>query len=310
MKLTDYEDNHSTLRVLITGLTGAGKTTLAATLARKYRLVWIDVENALETLSKLPQEWKANIDVYKIPDSAAFPIAAQTVQRLFKELVADICFEHGVINCPACRKSGALMQHLDLANLDPKRDIVVLDSLTQVGASFLAHLMKAAPIDAKPERDDWGGLRKNTEYLGSSIQRLPFNLVATALCIESELDDGSVRLVPAFGSKAMSSGIGAKFSTVVYCETKNKMHKAYSSSTASNMFISKSRTGYQIEKLAQPDLVPMFEEFLEGTITAQPQQSITEVVQAASISQVTTVTTETQKTDAKSILANLRNKAK
>lgn len=262
MKLTKALERFAAPRILIYGLSGSGKTTLAATLAAKYQLIWIDVENALDTLSKLPDEWKDNITVIRIPDSAAFPMAAQTVQNLFKTLKANICEEHGVINCSICLQAKADFQVIDLNAVDPTKTVVVLDSLTQVGSSFLAHLMRAAAIDAKPERDDWGGLRKNTEFLGSSIQRFPCPLIATALCVESTQEDNSVKLVPAFGSKDMSANIPAKFSTLIYCEVKNKQHKAYSSSTASNLFLSKSRAGAKIEEQTSLDLCPMLDALL------------------------------------------------
>lgn len=275
MKLTDYEDKHATLRVLITGLTGSGKTTLAATLAEKYRLIWIDTENALETLAKLPRAHKENIQIIKLPDSGAFPIAAQTIQALFKSLKASICWEHGTVECKICKPAGALMQEVDLTNLDNKKDIVVLDSLTQVGASFLAHIMKSQDIMATPERGDWGGLRRNTEYLGSSIQKLPFNFVATALCSEVELEDKTVKLVPSFGSRDMGANIGAKFSTIVHCKVENRKHKAYSASTASNLFLTKSRTGYRIEDLPEPSLVPMFDAYVRGELSVAEEKPVT-----------------------------------
>lgn len=290
MKLTEYEEKHAALRVLITGLTGSGKTTLAATLAAKYRLIWIDTENSLESLAKIPSEYKENVTVIKLPDSGAFPIAAQTIQALFKNLKASICWEHGVINCSICTKSGASFQDVDLTNLDNKKDIVVLDSLTQVGASFLAHIMKARDVMETPERGDWGGLRRNTEYLGSSIQRLPFNFVATALCTEVELEDKTTKLVPTFGSKDMGANIGAKFGAIVFCKVENRKHKAFSSSTASNMFLSKSRTDYKIENLPEPSLVPMFDEYLSGNPISSPD----------------TKPQELAKVQAKGILLNLK----
>lgn len=298
MELIEYEEKHATLRVLITGLTGSGKTTLAATLAAKYHLIWIDTENSLESLSKLPLEYKKNIQVIKIPDSGAFPVAAQTVQNLFKNLKASICLNHGVINCPICVKEGAIMQDVDFTKLDNKRDVVVLDSLTQVGASFLAHIMKNREVTETPERGDWGGLRRNTEYLGSSIQRFPFNFVATALCAEVELEDKSVKLVPSFGSKDMGANIGAKFGSIVFCKVENRKHKAYSSSTASNMFLTKSRTDYKIEDLPIPSLVPMFDEYLSGEIAAVPEPSATETNVNKPQQQVTA--------QAKGILMNLK----
>lgn len=270
MKLKKALEEFATCRVLIYGLTGTGKTTLAASLARKYRLIWVDLENALDTLVKLPDAWKDNIDVIRIPDSTAFPIAAQTLQDLFKNLKGKICEKHGVINCSGCLVNKAEFTELNLNTLDPKKDILVLDSLTQVGCSFLANLMRNQPLDIKPDRDDWGGLRKNTEFFGSSIQRLPCNFVATALCTETSQEDNSTRLVPTFGSRDMGANIPAKFSTLIYTEVKNKKHKAYSSSTASNMFLAKARSGVCLEALEEPDLVPLFDFLLEGTPMPAP----------------------------------------
>lgn len=317
MKLTEYEENHAVQRVLITGLSKSGKSTLAASLSKKYRLIWIDTENAVEALQKLPPEQKANIELIKIPDSAAFPMAAQTVQRLFKEKKADICFTHGAINCFICKKSEGIIQHIDLTNLDPSRDVVVLDTLTQTGRSFLAHIIKdktsAMPIESaleyKPVLDDWGALRKNTEYLGSNIQACPFNLVCITLAIETELEDGKVTLVPEFGSKGSSAGIASKFSTVIFCKTESKKHKAYSSSTASNLFLSGARSDYQIEKQVDSmDLCPLFDKLVA--------RSSKEIIASKAIEHPSTlaapitidVTNKTQ--EVRSSLLNLRNRLK
>lgn len=279
MKFSDYENKHATLRVLLTGLSGSGKTTLAATLARKYNLIWIDVENAVDTLAKLPQESKERITLIKIPDSASFPMAAQTVQKLFKEKKGNICDKHGTISCTICIKEGGTFQYVDLTALNPKTDIVVLDSLTQVGYSFMSHLTKAQPIDYKPMLDDWGGLRKNTEYLASNIQGAEFNLVVTALPDEVTLDDGRVKLVPQFGSKGMCQAIGAKFSSIIYCDVKNKKHLAFSDSTASNTILSKSRAGFRIEDQAVLDLCPMFDSYLNSTEIPQALVQVAPIVQ-------------------------------
>lgn len=318
MKLTEYEENHAVQRVLITGLSKSGKSTLAASLSKRYRLIWIDTENAVEALQKLPTAQKENIELIKIPDSASFPMASQTVQRLFKEKKADICFTHGAINCFICKKSGGIMQHVDLANLDPSRDVVVLDSLTQVGKSLFAHLMKTKTaamssedsIEYKPVLDDWGALRKNTEYLESNVQAFPFNFVAITLAIETELEDGKVLLVPQFGSKGSSAAIASKFSTVIFCKVESKKHKAYSSSTASNMFLSGSRSDFQIEKQVDSmDLCPLFDK-----LVARSSREVEQKVESKAIMHPTLladpvridVTNKTQ--EVKSSLLNLRTK--
>ena len=289
MKVTDYTNTKGTLRVLLYGLTGSGKSTLAATLARKFRLIWIDTENSVEILSKLPVEYQANIELIKIPDTAAFPMAAQTIQKLFKVLKASICDEHGTIDCPRCKADNKPLTYVDFTTLDPRKDIVVVDSMTQFGASLMAHDMKSLAINAKPERDNWGCLRKNTEYFGSNVQGASFNLVVTSLCTESQLEDGSTRLVPAFGSRDQSSNIGAKFSAIVYCTTKNKQHVAYSSSTASNQFLAKSRVDYVIEtQQGSPDLVGMFESYFESCEKAANSSSSSTVLPNA-IAPATTI---------------------
>lgn len=258
MKLTEYEDTRLTQRVLVTGFSGTGKTTLAATLSEHFNVLWIDCENAIETLVKLPRKQKERINVIKIPDSAALPISATTVQHLFRYLKANICEDHGMVECKVCKRDNKAIQVIDLTTLNPRTDVVVLDSLTQIGYSFLNKITSGQQIDYKPERDDWGGLRRYTEFLATNIQALPCNFIATALVSEVQLDDGRTKLVPAFGSKDMSASIAAKFSSVVYCDVKNKKHVAYSASTASNLILTKSRTGYEIESLGEPNLCPMF----------------------------------------------------
>lgn len=268
MNLDKFLERQDPARVLIVGMSGTGKSTLAATLARKYRVIWINTENAAGVFKKLPAEWRANVNLINVPDSAAFPVAAQTVQKLFKDKKGNICEEHGIIDCPICKKEGAAFDNIDFTTLDNRRDVVVLDSLTQVGASFLAYVMRGQPIDAKPERDDWGGNRKHTEFLSSSIQAATWNMVCTATVIEAELEDGRKKLVPAFGSKDSSANIAAKFSTVIYCDVKNNKHVAFSSSTASNTVLTKSREGFRIED-GELDLCRL----LEFDLGSQPTES-------------------------------------
>lgn len=263
--LTEYEDEFNTMRCLIFGMSKSGKTTLAASLAAKYHLIWIDVENALETLVKLPVELKQNIDVIKIPDSASNPCACNTIMNLFKFRKANICFNHGIINCGLCSKTGR-MQAVDLTNLDPKRDIVVIDGLTQIGNSVFAYVLRDKAFDFKPGYDEFGEAKRYTNYIASSIQAAPFNLIMTATPTEVTLEDNRTKLVPEFGSSTMSQSIMAKFSTVVYTDVVNRQHKAFSSSTASGSVVTGSRSGQAIENLSELSLIPIFEEFIAKDI--------------------------------------------
>lgn len=244
-------------RALIVGLSGTGKSTLAAQLASNFKLHWIGIENALDTLLKLPQEMQENVEVYNIPDSAAFPVAADTLMILFKQGHARICDMHGKVECASCKKDGNTFSTLDLRTLTPN-DVVVLDSGTQLSHSILAHTMRNKSVDTKPERDDWGALRKYTEFFGSQFQAAPFNLVVICHAIEATMEDGRTKLVPNFGSQAMSAEFGKFFSDIIYTDVKNGKHTANSDSTFSNTVLTKSRTDFRIEAYDPPSLVPLF----------------------------------------------------
>ena len=54
MKLTRAKQSKAK-RVLIYGESMTGKTTLAGTLAEKYKVIYLDLEKGYESLLKLPQ---------------------------------------------------------------------------------------------------------------------------------------------------------------------------------------------------------------------------------------------------------------
>src|ERR1019366_4439253 len=128
MKLTNSPAVLTT-KVLVDGISGSGKTTLVAALAEHYNLIWIDIERGASTLAKLPLAWQENINLISIPDSASYPIAAETLTLLFKSGKADICCAHGKVSCGLCRKDNAPIDSIDFSTLTT-RDIVVLDSGT------------------------------------------------------------------------------------------------------------------------------------------------------------------------------------
>ena len=270
MRLSEsFKGAYTPQRVAIVGLPGSGKTTLAAALAEAgFQLHWVDVENGAETLLKLSPTARNNIDLIRLPDSASYPIAADTLAQLFRHSKANICQAHGKVDCSICKKSAPeAFDLLDFNVLDSK-DIVVLDSGTQWSNSILAHVMKARPVDAKPERDDWGALRKHTEFALSQMQAATFNLIVIFHAQEAPMEDGKTKLVPTFGSAAMSTEVAKAFGHVVYCDIRNRKHVAFSSSTALPNVLTKSRTDFEIEKLAVPSLVSIFTDNVFAPTTA------------------------------------------
>jgi hypothetical protein len=256
MKLTSHPSIRTT-KVLVTGIPGSGKSTLVAQLAEVYNLIWIDLEGGASTLTKLPIDWQERIDLISLPDSASYPIASDTLTQLFKSGKASICQTHGKVNCPICKKAGAGFDSVDFSTLGPDT-IVVIDSVTQLSHSILSHVTRAQPVDYKPEWDDWGSLRKITEFFCSQFQAVSFNLVCIAQVTEAKLDDNRTKLVPSFGSAGMSASFSKAFDHIVYCEVRNGKHVAGSSSRYNNSILTRSRTDFCIETLAIPSLLPVF----------------------------------------------------
>ena len=134
----------------------------------------------------------------------------------------------------------------------------MIDTVTQLSHSILAHVTRGQPVDYKPERDDWGSLRKLTEFFCSQFQAAQFNLVCIAHIVEAKMEDNKTKLVPSFGSAGMSAEFAKAFDHVVYCEVRNGKHVAGSATNYSASVLTKSRTDFCIEKLPTPSLLPIF----------------------------------------------------
>lgn len=259
MKLSTYKETQEHDKVLIIGLPGTGKSTLAAELATGgFNLHWIDIEHGVKTLMKLSPKDQENVNLIALPDSASYPIAADTIVQLFKRGKGNICWEHGKTDCTICKRDAPTnFTELDFSTLGPK-DIVVLDTITQLGFSILSHVTRTMAIDAKLDWDQWGTIRRLTEFVSSQIQALPCNFICIAHLTESRMEDGKTKLVPQFGSSVMSGTFAKAFDHVVYCDIKNGKHIAGSSTNYANNTLTKSRTDFCIEDLPAPSLLPLF----------------------------------------------------
>lgn len=276
-KLSTYTQSPNAA-TLVFGLPKSGKTELVGNLAEHFNLLWFDLENGFETLLKMPEEWQDRVNLIRIPDSTVFPIAIETCLKVIKGKVS-VCHEHGKVGCPICRKKvnelskdnpdqgdeieESFFTEIDLHNLD-ENTIVVFDSSTQLTASAIAHITKKMPDDYKLEWDDWGSLSRLMEIFFSYVQNAPHKTIVISHVTEAELATGKHMLVPVAGSNKFSSNVAKYFGHVVYCEIKNKKHRAASATDYMNNILTGSRTNVRLEDaegmsllgIYKPDAVP------------------------------------------------------
>ncbi len=266
MKLSQKSASKSH-RVLVFGPPKSGKTQLAGSVALnpKLNVLLFDLENGSDTLLKLPPESHDRIEVISIPDTRGFPIAIETILKVIKGGPVDICEAHGKVSCAICKSKSLSFSHVELNSLGPDT-IVIVDSLTQLTNSAIAHITKAQSDDYKMEFDDWANLGKLMETFLSYVQQAPYNIICISHETEVEMEDGKQKLVPTAGSRNFSRNTAKYFDEVVYCEVKNKKHVAASSTTYANNVLTGSRTGNVLEsKPGEASLVSIFLNPTTGT---------------------------------------------
>lgn len=258
MNLTELEASDDTVyeHILVYGSPGTGKSLLAGKLAENYKLIWIDLENGYKVLRQLPKEYKDNIEVVRLPDTRTYPIGIETLLKLVKLGKANICELHGKVDCPLCLRDKAAFTKVSLHNSPDT--ILVIDSGTQLVASCIANITKAADDDYKLQTDDWGNLGKLMDIVMSHIQQAKSHVVV--ITHECEVAGAGKRdvITPLLGTRNYSRNCAKFFDHVVHTKITNRRHIAYSSSTASSSTHACSRYGIALENLKEPSLLPLF----------------------------------------------------
>ena len=258
MKLSNKQHS-ATHRVLVYGAPKCGKTQLVGDLSSSYNLIYFDLENGYETLLKLPAAQQERIELIGIPDSKTFPVAIETMLKVISSRgEIEICEEHGKVSCPLCRKDGKPVSKIDLSKLGDDT-IVVVDSLTQLSNSAIAHITRGQPDDYKMDFSDWGNLKALVEKFLSQVQAATYNIVCISHEEEVEMEDGRKKIVPVCGSSKSSRNTARYFDHVVYCEVKNKKHGAASSTVWSNNILTGSRSDIILEGQVAPSLLDIFQ---------------------------------------------------
>lgn len=278
MKLTEAKASKAK-RVLIYGESMTGKTTLAGTIAEKYKVIYFDLEKGYESLLKLPQSAQENIELIPIPDTKIFPIAIETLLKVFTGKEVFICEAHGKVACPICKKESLPETRVCLNELDESY-VVIIDSLTQLSASTINFLMKDKEDTAKPEWDVYRSQGALLEKILSCMQQSKHHIVCISHVVESQQEDGKVKLFPVCGTSNFSRNCPRFFDDVVYVELKNKRHTATCSTTYANNITAGSRLGHSIgEDMNLLSLFTDSEPMKTGTIIPVTEKQLKELSQ-------------------------------
>lgn len=248
----------NTQRVLLFGPPKSGKTELAGRMSQYMDVLFFSLENGHSTLQKLPMEMQEKIEIIQVYDTPKLPVAMSTMMKVMKGGEHKICDIHGAVACVHCMRNPDATH--TIVNLDtlPPTTLVVVDSMTQLVNSAISHITKGKDDDYKLEYDDWGNLGKRMNMWLSYVQQARYNIVVISHETEAEMEDGKMRIVPVAGTRNFSRGSAKYFDHVVYCEVKNKQHKAGSATDYSTSILTGSRTDVRLEDMKQASLASIF----------------------------------------------------
>ena len=134
--------------ILLFGPPKSGKSLLAGKLSSHKNLLWFDLEGGHNVLFQLPPEQQERIELIDLPDTRGYPIAIETMLKVIRGNRVDICEKHGKVSCAICKKDSSSFVTVELNALD-NDTVVVVDSLTQLTNSAIAHITKNQPEDYK-----------------------------------------------------------------------------------------------------------------------------------------------------------------
>ena len=259
--IATIDTNHS---VLLYGQPGVGKTRLAGTAAQIDEfdnIYWVDLENGSQTLLNmgLTEAQMDKVVLIKIADTRDEPIGIETMLKLLtSKTPIKVCEAHGKVDCAVCSKAQQPSITFLLSSLT-HRDLVVIDSGSQLGDSALAAACLGKPGMFKPTFDEYGMVNKWLGDCMSVIQQCKnTNFLVVTHEIALEDDEGKDKFFPLMGSKAFSMKCAKYFGTRVYVHKKLNKHTAGSSSTYRGDVLAASRVNAVIEKEDTLDLRAIF----------------------------------------------------
>lgn len=255
-------------KVIVYGPPKTGKTALVGKLASHFKLHWVDLENGIKTLLNpaiLDPKYRSNVNVINVPDHQGYPIAVQTVTAILKGNPVTVCFDHGKANCPICSKlPDARTSKVALKEFTDK-DILVIDSGSQLAASALNHVtrlerQKPGGEEYKCTFHDYASQGALLDQILSLVQVIDANIIVISHDTDTETTEGKERIVPSMGTRNFSRNVAKYFDTVVALSVLNKKHSAMSMSVSSPTHLTGDRYGVSLDSLKDDalTLLPVF----------------------------------------------------
>jgi hypothetical protein len=261
MDLNEYSQ-HTRTKLIVFGAPKTGKTALVGKMAATHKLHFLDLENGIKTLlnpAMLDPKYRSNVNVINIPDHKLYPVAIDTVREILRGGAKKICSSHGKIGCPLCTKQpAALWSAINMSEFT-SNDILVIDSLSQLGnsamnKSTLKEISKPGGEDYKATYTDYMTQGALLDQVLSMIQVLDLNIIVISHEVDAEKSDTKEKLVPVAGTRNFSRVVGKYFDAAVYCTVVNKVHRAYSSTSYSGNVMTGSRVNVVLDDLKGSDL--------------------------------------------------------
>lgn len=264
MKLSTFTPSVSR-KILVYGATKTGKTDFVGRLAEVKKLWWFDDEDGVKTLLSSPRikkEWLDNIELFKIPDTQTFPVMVETLLRVIKGGDHAICHAHGAVSCNRCKSLGDSAATTINVGSFTNNDVLVIDSVSQLASSVMNYIQRDVILkdnyDKKADWDDYAKQGRIMDRIFSILQQAPFNVVCISHEQLVEMEDGKKKLVPIGGTSQFSKTFGKYFDDIVYAEIVNKKHKFATSTTYSGSIVLGSRTGKELEKMEDGNILELF----------------------------------------------------
>jgi hypothetical protein len=212
---------------MIYGPPKTGKSALAAKLAGKYNIIWIDVDKGSQVLfTAVPKEHWDKIELIETIDDNNNPRGIRSLTKLFKATgPVTFCAAHGDIMCPLCLKPTVPGFTVNPKTLTTKT-VIVVDSLSRISDSAMAHALgQQGEMTFKKKEyshyDNQGLLLKGILTLA---QYMKCHVVWISHEEELQHEDGTSKITPVGGTRNFSRSIARYFDHVIYTSIRNKKY--------------------------------------------------------------------------------------